>query len=449
MADTKISALSTLTKSTVASNDSLPIVDTSASATKQITYQELMQPQDDQFAIADNGDNTKKVAFQVSGVTTGTTRTLTVPDANTTIVGTDTTVTLSNKTLGSGTKVSIGSDAAGDIYYRDGSGNLTRLAIGTAGQILDVSAGGIPEWIANPSISDASTTVKGSVEIATTAEITSGTSTGGTGAILVVPASAVGSAGASKLVQFNSSGQYPSADGSLITGISLAETTMRNIVNNVPTNTSVYHTYQAMPYIYHDGATYRAAGFLTTYTPTADTQGGAGSMLLSNSAGSGAYMISFVPSFKNGTYQESATFADIGTSALYAKFRVQIRGTGTSPTYGFGFTEAGGVIYNVYNSTANDTARFVYDGTTMRATSSRSGGVTNTTVSVTVTNWNLYEIVVTSSQNLFYVNGVLVATHTTNLPNSANGMHIGWGQTSSVSSAEMYISPIIISIPNS
>lgn len=141
-------------------------------------------------------------------------------------------VTGSDKALKSGTStqsvtnltlvtptLTLGSDATGDIYYRNSGGALTRLPIGTSGQILQVSSGGIVEWVANPSAADASTTVKGVVEIATTAEITSGTSTGGTGAILVVPASAVGSAGASKLVQFNSSGQYPAADGSLITNI--------------------------------------------------------------------------------------------------------------------------------------------------------------------------------------------------------------------------------------
>jgi hypothetical protein len=49
--------------------------------------------------IVDDLDNTKKMQFQVSGVTTGTTRTLTVPNASTTIVGTDVAQTLTNKTL--------------------------------------------------------------------------------------------------------------------------------------------------------------------------------------------------------------------------------------------------------------------------------------------------------------------------------------------------------------
>ena len=49
--------------------------------------------------FADNTDATKKAAFVISGITTNTTRTFTMPDATTTIVGTDATQTLTNKTL--------------------------------------------------------------------------------------------------------------------------------------------------------------------------------------------------------------------------------------------------------------------------------------------------------------------------------------------------------------
>lgn len=41
---------------------------------------------DDIFAIYDDGDNTKKVNFEVSGVTTGTTRTITISDGDMNIV---------------------------------------------------------------------------------------------------------------------------------------------------------------------------------------------------------------------------------------------------------------------------------------------------------------------------------------------------------------------------
>jgi hypothetical protein len=61
-------------------------------------------------------------------------------------------VTLTNKTLGSGTVITaatmtLGSDATGDIYYRNAGGLLTRLGPGSDGQVLTL-ASGIPSWAA-------------------------------------------------------------------------------------------------------------------------------------------------------------------------------------------------------------------------------------------------------------------------------------------------------------
>jgi len=91
--------------------------------------------------------------------------------------------TLTNKTLTSPV-INVTSDATGDMYYRNSSGVLTRLPLGASGTIIS-SSGTIPEWIANPGASDASTTVKGVVELATYAETIARTTTGGTGAKLV------------------------------------------------------------------------------------------------------------------------------------------------------------------------------------------------------------------------------------------------------------------------
>jgi hypothetical protein len=54
---------------------------------------------DSDFTVQDGADNSKKFQFQASGITPSTTRTYTMPDANTTLVGTDATQTLTNKTL--------------------------------------------------------------------------------------------------------------------------------------------------------------------------------------------------------------------------------------------------------------------------------------------------------------------------------------------------------------
>lgn len=83
------------------------------------------------------------------------------------------TETLTNKTL-TAPQINFGSDATGDLIYRTGAGVTARLPIGSTDQILAVQSG-VPTWIANPSASAASDTVAGIVELATTAETTTGT----------------------------------------------------------------------------------------------------------------------------------------------------------------------------------------------------------------------------------------------------------------------------------
>jgi hypothetical protein len=54
---------------------------------------------DGNFTLVDDGDTTKAAKFEASGITTGTVRTFTLPNADTTVVGTDVAQTLTNKTL--------------------------------------------------------------------------------------------------------------------------------------------------------------------------------------------------------------------------------------------------------------------------------------------------------------------------------------------------------------
>lgn len=76
------------------------------------------------------------------------------------------TFTSSTNTLG-GVTMGLGSDATGDLYYRNSGGLLTRLAIGSASNILTVT-GGLPAWAAAPAAS----------LVAGTTTIASGTSHG-------------------------------------------------------------------------------------------------------------------------------------------------------------------------------------------------------------------------------------------------------------------------------
>ena len=72
-------------------------------------------------------------------------------DVGGTSVGGDVTGTVSNIQIAAnavdGTHIALGSDAAGDIMYYNGT-NYIRLAKGTAAQILAVNSGATaPEWI--------------------------------------------------------------------------------------------------------------------------------------------------------------------------------------------------------------------------------------------------------------------------------------------------------------
>ena len=91
-------------------------------------------------ATADAHETTLQVAEPTAD------RTITLPDATGTVALTsgipDITVKTDKATL----------DATGAMYYASSANTPAKLAIGTASQILQVSAGGIPEWV-TPAVS--------------------------------------------------------------------------------------------------------------------------------------------------------------------------------------------------------------------------------------------------------------------------------------------------------
>lgn len=93
----------------------------------------------DSFRIQDDVDNTKEIAFQASGITTGNVRTFTVPDYNGTMATTGGTETLSNKTFVSPV---LGTPASGVAT------NITGLPISTGVSGLGAN---VATFLATPS----------------------------------------------------------------------------------------------------------------------------------------------------------------------------------------------------------------------------------------------------------------------------------------------------------
>jgi len=83
-----------------ADDDKIPIYDDSGGVTSHIKYSDLFKAiKDSGFILQDNSDTSKQAKFEASGITAGQTRTYTLPDGDTTLVGTGLTQTLTNKTL--------------------------------------------------------------------------------------------------------------------------------------------------------------------------------------------------------------------------------------------------------------------------------------------------------------------------------------------------------------
>lgn len=96
-------------------------------------------------ALINNIDTTKRVIIDTSSISTGTTRTLTVPNANTTIVGTDASQTLTNKNITGNTNT---------VEARQLTTTSAPVIVGTSGppsidQILTATSSTSAAWLNN------------------------------------------------------------------------------------------------------------------------------------------------------------------------------------------------------------------------------------------------------------------------------------------------------------
>lgn len=144
-------------------------------------------------------------------------------------VGKTATQTLNNKTLTSPV-VNVGSDATGDMYYRN-AGVLTRIPVGTDNQIMKLN-GTTPNWEAETTITDASYSTKGIVQGLTDAA-TSGL-TIASGVISVNNGTT-----ANKILKLDSNAKIPAVNGSLI------DISSNTSIWEIVTSASTQHTNSA------------------------------------------------------------------------------------------------------------------------------------------------------------------------------------------------------------
>lgn len=145
-----------------------------------------------------------------------------VGQSSITTLGTVTTGTLSTGAVIGGVTMTLGSDAQGDIYYRNGSGILTRLATGTAKQNLHPDGSGGYSWKDSTAASTGTVT-----SVATGLGLSGGTITT-TGTLLVDTSSA------SILSRQRAANTYWGLAGN--TGVNLPDTSTRwlGTTNNTP-----------------------------------------------------------------------------------------------------------------------------------------------------------------------------------------------------------------------
>lgn len=302
-------------------------------------------------------------------------------------VGKTATQTLTNKTLTApiitSPTINLTSDAEGDTYYRNSSGAFVRLPRGTDNFIYKMN-GNVPNWEAEAIISNATNSSVGIVELATASEITAGTASGSAGPLAITPDQLALST--------------PVFDGSALTNVGL-----------FTISTDILNTYSTRQIEMIPVSSTNLGGWTNTSTTNTGTTPG---YVLLTPTSSSNLELSVALWGSGSTSQYSPAQSKI------IRLKTRIRFPDTSDRKGWGLCVTPANIHTAQTDTTNGEVRFILNGTTLYAQNA-NGTATSTDVTsgITVTNWNTYEIIFTPGVDIkYYINGTLVATHTTNLP---------------------------------
>lgn len=130
---TTLGAFNTTLTVTAATSVTLPTTGTltTLAGVETLTNKTLTTPiitiNDGSFTLQDNTDSTKKALFELSAITTATTRTYTLPNGTTTLVGIDVAQTLTNKIMSVDSNT-ISGIAATSFVVSNASGNIDGAA---------------------------------------------------------------------------------------------------------------------------------------------------------------------------------------------------------------------------------------------------------------------------------------------------------------------------------
>jgi len=312
---------------------------------------------------------------------------------------------------------------------------------------------------------NASTTVKGIVEIGTDAENAAGTGTGGTGAVNVVTSSSCNeTAAAGKIpvaesggaigvdwIGISNQGEIPYNDGGTIpAGLTIGSAGQVLMVDSGGTDPE-WGTLEGLPsspsaddMVIYDGsnwvnATIGEAACRSTFSYYDIIENP--SFTSTDNINSYTDTVAFGGQI-SATYDSSLSYAARGvdvndlynaTNHFKANFRCKITITtdASSRLATWGIVGTGvGILHSAASTWAGNTtgAVFQYENGTLSSVTRTANGstTTNTVTGVTVTDFNDYEIYHDGTDIKFYVNGELKQTHTTNLP-SSTAESLGYG----------------------